>query len=270
MIQIVVDQEVIDKLGEIAKPFIETTPNMVIRRLLGLSAQPQVVKELKATALRSEVIASDNIVKDTTLPSEDVTSSEDHYIKIEQLRRVSSQTHPAFLTFLMDKYQNTKGNYKISDIMEFMDKANLHFINNLYRNPWMKTFYRGQKNGLISCQRTIEHFRQTRKFGCWGGRDDKSGCNNYTCQYHPKNVTNIRNKCDLRNGVIWKRSTSHSPYSYGANYLQVVKKELLKNKSIPIRELLKVLYPKSSYDNKLAENFFQEFHLNDQELKSFF
>lgn len=270
MIQIFVDQEVFDKLGQISKPFIETNPNMVIRRLLCLSNKPQVAKESKSEVLRREVVTTNSKVKDNTSTSTDVISSDDHYLQIEHLRNVSLQTHPAFLTFLMDKYQNTKGNYKISDIMDFLDKANLHLTNNLYRNPWMKTVYGGQKDGLISCQRTIEHFRQTRKFGCWSGRNDKLECNNFACQYHPKNNADIQNKCDLRNGVIWKRNSAQSPFEYGSNYLQVVKKELLKNRDIPIKELLRVLYPQMNYDTNLVVKFTQEYHMNDQEMKIFF
>jgi hypothetical protein len=99
------------------------------------------------------------------------SSSIENYI--EELRTESLETHPAFLTFLMDKCNNTKGNYKTSDIVEFMEKIHLKLPNGTFRNPWMKASYGGQKNGLISCQRTIEHFKQTRKFGCWGGKDIK-------------------------------------------------------------------------------------------------
>ena len=88
------------------------------------------------------------------------------------------------------------------------------------------------QNGLISCQRTIEHFRQTRKFGCWGGKDIKENCNSANeCIYHPENDEKIQNKCDLRNGVIWKRTSPDSPFTYGKYYLEVIKigEELLES-----------------------------------------
>jgi len=47
----------------------------------------------------------------------------------------------------MDKYKYTKGNYKTSDIIEFMEEINLKLSNGSFRNPWMKAPYGGQKNG---------------------------------------------------------------------------------------------------------------------------
>jgi len=38
MITIEIDKQVFKKLKEIAAPFVEITPNLVIRRLLGLSS----------------------------------------------------------------------------------------------------------------------------------------------------------------------------------------------------------------------------------------
>ena len=39
MITIEIDEEVFEMLGKIAKPFVETSPNMVIRRILGLEPE---------------------------------------------------------------------------------------------------------------------------------------------------------------------------------------------------------------------------------------
>lgn len=271
MIQIDVDREVFEKLGTIAIPFVETTPNMVIRRLLGLSVQAETNNGEKLFIPLGEEKMSNknNQVINRSLDSNSPSSS-DFKIRIDNLRRASSQTHPAFLTFLMDKYQNTKGNYKTSDIMDFMNKTNLSYSNKIFRNPWMAENYGGEKNGLISCQRTIEHFRQTRKYGCWGGKDDKSLCEEYQCQYHPRNNTPLRNKCDLRNGVIWKRSDPNSLFSYGANYLRTIKRDLLNNKMIPLKSLLEVFYPDKDFNGQLIELFAKDFHLSDEEMGTLF
>ena len=72
---------------------------------------------------------------------------DDFYNNIEKLREVSIETHPAFLTVLMDKFFNTKGNYKTSNVIEFMRKINLQSYNGTLRNPWMKDAYGGKNNG---------------------------------------------------------------------------------------------------------------------------
>ncbi|WP_024334689.1 hypothetical protein [Desulfotignum balticum] len=265
MNKIEVDNDVYRKLGEIAIPFKETTPNMVIRRLLELPEDRNTTSELTVKTYQShkENLFS-SLSENQSLPLQS-SSIENH---IEELRTKSIETHPAFLTFLMDKYNNTKGNYKTSDIVNFMEKINLKLPNGTFRNPWMKAPYGGQKNGLISCQRTIEHFKQTRKFGCWGGKDIKENCDSFnTCDYHPDSKVEMKNKCDLRNGVIWKRESPDSLFSYGHNYMKVIKKELLKNRAIPLKPFLKIVYPGCAYDTKLIEQFKKEFHFSNDELE---
>jgi len=265
MNKIDVDNDVYRKLGEIAIPFKETTPNMVLRRLLELSEDRSTDSELTVETYQSQkekLVSSLSESQSFPLPS----SSIENYI--EELRTKLVETHPAFLTFLMDKYNNTKGNYKTSDIVRFMEKINLKLPNGTFRNPWMKAPYRGKKNGLISCQRTIEHYKQTRKFGCWGGKDIKENCDSFnTCDYHPDSKVEMKNKCDLRNGVIWKRESPDSLFSYGHNYLKIVKKELLKNRTIPLKPVLKIVYPGCAYDTKLIEQFKKEFHFSNDEFE---
>ena len=267
MNKIEVDDEVYEKLGEIAVPFKETTPNMVIRRLLKLTEKQSFASELSS----NEKILSTANFKDTPQPP--ITSLRSNNIKqhIDDLRAASLKTHPAFLTFLMDKYKNTKGNYKTSHVIEFMEETNLKLLNGSFRNPWMRASYGGEKNGLISCQRTIEHFKQTRKFGCWGGKDIKENCDSVNeCIYHPKNIAKMKNKCDLRNGVIWKRETPISLFTYGHNYLKVVKTQLLKDCSIPLKPLLDIVFPGSNYNSDLIEQFKKRFHFNTEELNTLF
>jgi hypothetical protein len=264
MVKIEVDEDVVEKLGKIAIPFKEINPNMVIRRLLGMPATNSPIYETNMVTNKIPQEETNNILFKPQ-PKQSMLCN------IDELRYVSLKTHPAFLTFLMDKYLNTKGNYKTSNIVDFMKRANLQFPNESFRNPWMKTFYTGEKNGLISCQRTIEHFRQTRKFGCWGGKDVKENCNAINeCKYHPENDEKIQNKCDLRNGVIWKRASSNSPFVYGSNYLKVIKKQLLTDTAIPLKPLLKMIFPENSYNAVLIERFKTDFHFNDEELNTLF
>ena len=268
MEKIEVDDEVYEKLGEIAVPFKETTPNMVIRRLLKLTEKQPFTSELN---INDEKIL--RMVNSEAKSQPQTTLSLPNIIEqhINELRASSLKTHPAFLTFLMDKYKNTKGNYKTSQVIEFMEEINLKLTNGLFRNPWMKAPYGGEKNGLISCQRTIEHFKQTRKFGCWGGKDIKENCDSVNeCVYHPKNISKVKNKCDLRNGVIWKRESPNLPFTYGYNYLKVIKTQLLKGHSIPLKPLLNIVFPGSIYNSSLIEQFKKVFHFNDEELNTLF
>jgi len=268
MVIIEVDTEVYEKLGEIAIPFKETNPNMVIRRLLGLPGNKVLTSKL-ASGVRQ--IQTNEKFQTISQPHTENLKLDNDNQYIDELRNVSSETHPAFLTFLMDKYHNTKGNYKTSNIVEFMEEINLRLPNRTFRNPWMKAPYGGEKNGLISCQRTIEHFKQTRKFGCWGGKDVKENCNSANeCIYHPENEEKMQNKCDLRNGVIWKRTSPDSPFTYGAYYLEVIKKQLLKGHTIPLKPLLKIVFPEKSYNAKLIERFKAYFHFNEEELNTLF
>ncbi|OGW38414.1 MAG: hypothetical protein A2Y97_07840 [Nitrospirae bacterium RBG_13_39_12] len=251
---ITVDQEVYEKLKDLARPFEEITPNDVIRRLLGLPQKKLCITE-----------ESDNIQTNkqdlttiTSMSKRDMSNIQ----SVDNLRKLSPFVHPAFLTFLFDKFKNTKGNYKTSDIIPFMKHFNLITPSGSFRNPWMNDPYH-DKN---SCIRTIEHFKQCRKYGCWGGRDLKQDCNIVSCIYHPNNPDKLKNKCDLRKGVIWKRQNPKSLVSYGNSYVKVIKEELLESKSIPVEPLLKVFYPNMSFDKSLIERFIQDFHLNDKEM----
>lgn len=247
-----VDDEVFDKLGNMAIPFVETTPNMVLRRILGLKQKVE----------SNAVAKSENKIYSI---EDDETSQQ-----IERLRSASLYVHPAFLTFLMDKYYNVHGNYKTSEIIPFMDAVNLRLPSGILRNPWMKRPYGGEKNGIISCIRTIEHFRQARRFGCWLGRNRKKDCiESYACIYHPDNSSNIRNKCDLRKEVIWKRKDPQSPFTYSDNYIDVIDKELLGGKGIPLKQLLAVFYPKDEFGYHVVDLFRNEFNINDNEMVLF-
>jgi hypothetical protein len=156
-------------------------------------------------------------------------------------------------------------------IMKFMESFNLRLPSGEYRNPWMKKSYGGEKNGLVSCQRTIEHFRQARKFGCWNGRDVKQGCDAHEyCIYHPDNPDKLKNKCDRRKGAIWKRDDPNSPFVYGANYLDVIKNQLLGKSSIPLKSLLSIFYPKFEFGVDVVNKFKSDFHLTTEEFSLFF
>lgn len=135
----------------------------------------------------------------------------------------------------------------------------------------MKYAYSGKNNGLTSCQRTIEHFKQTRKFGCWGGKDTKVNCDaKFECIYHPKNETKMQNKCDLHKGVIWKRNNPGSPFEYSVNYLQVVKDELLRGKRMPLKPMLQAFYKGRNYTNDFIGQFKKDFHFNSEEMSFLF
>lgn len=258
-----IDDQVFEFLGKNAIPFQETSPNMVLRRLLELTEsppqEPNVPKSPKP---------------DKTPPRLISANESSHYAKIQdrisELHRQTTHVKPAFLTFLMDKYKNTNGNFKTSDIFPFLDAVNLRHPSGKYRNPWMQQAYGGQKNGEQSCLRTIEHFRQTRRYGCWGGRDQKIECDaERTCIYHPKNPDLIKNKCDLERGVVWKRATPSAPYSYGLKYVETIDRDLLGGKGLALEPLLAVFYPEDEFDDALVEIFRRDFNITDEEIKLF-
>lgn len=265
-ITIKIDIEVFEKLKEIAIPFIDTTPNLVIRRLLGLGSKKLAGNKEGASFIK----ASRKITQKTSVATPEYNGGPSNDIAIEELRVKSSFAHPAFLTFLMDKFYNSHGNYSTSGIIPFMGKMKMQTISGGYRNPWMKAPYGGEKNGRNSCIRTIEHFRQTRKFGCWGGKNIKANCDaNDYCIYHPGNPDVIKNKCDLRKGAIWKRENPDSPFTYGANYLEVIKQELLSNKEMPLEPLLSVFYSNEILNPNLVSKFKEDFNLNESEMELF-
>jgi hypothetical protein len=183
-----------------------------------------------------------------------------------RLREITAHVHSAFLTFLMDKYLNAKGNYKTSDIIPFFEQVNLVTPSGSFRNPWMDRPYENPS----SCQRTVEHYRQCRKFGCWGGENSKTNCVKFSCEYHPNNKDGPKNKCDFRKSVIWKREKPQYPSCYGDKYIEVVKRDLLKGKPIPLKPLLSVFYPNDYFDEKLIKRFVEDFHINKQEMAEFF
>lgn len=190
--------------------------------------------------------------------------------KINQLRAESKFVHSAFLTFLIDKCFDTQGNFTVSNIVQFMGSFNLRMPSGEFRNPWMMEPYGGKRNGLLSCQHTIEHFKQTRKFGCWCGKDIKTDCEakDY-CIYHPYHPNEMKNKCDLRNGVIWKRNNPDSQFDYGAYYIDVIKNELLKNEKMPLKPLLAIFYLGNEFQDDLIGRFIFEFNLKNEELPLF-
>lgn len=244
MKSIEIDDEVYEKLGKLASPFVEINPNQVLRRLLGLNTNISILPEP---------------------PLDDPNE-----ILIEQLRLASSHVHPAFLTFLIDKQYNSHGNFKISDIIGFMDIYNLKLNSGSFRNPWMKAAYKGKDSGSISCTRTIEHFKQARRFSCWLGRNSKDDCNEtFTCIYHPDNSENITNKCDLKKGVIWKRFNPKSPFSYGSNYIDVIHKELLDGKGVLLKPILAVFYPQNEFNPETITLFKYYFNLRNEEMRLF-
>lgn len=275
MITIEIDNEVYEKIKEIAIPFVETTPNLVLRRALGLSNEKLVSSGFSREAeLNPSIdVRKKEPKRHRTTPvvnkPNDLAEVENYSYteKIERLRLASPDTHSAFLTFLMDKYWNTNGNYTVKQISEFMEKMNLKSYSERLRNPWMKKPYKNE----TSCLRTIEHFRQTRKFGCWNGRNLKTNCDAVNeCPYHPDSNTANKNKCDLRNGVIWKRNNPKSPFQYGANYIDVIKNQHLKDKLIPLEPMLAVFYPHEEYTEKLIDKFQSAFHFSDAEMETLF
>ena len=248
-----VDDEVYMKLKELADPFIDTTPNHALRRLLGLNP--------KLLSLQKEEGDSTQIKEKLTIRMGIPLSK-----AISKLREGSPLVHPSFLTFLMDKHLNAKGNYNTSDIIPFFERFHLVTPAGSYWNPWMDNPYKNKD----SCQRTIEHYRQCRKFGCWGGKDSKENCQKFSCEYHPNNKDGPKNKCDLRNGVIWKREEPKYPSCYGNNYMELVKKDLLRNKSIPLFPLLSLFYPEDDFNEELIKKFKADFNLNEKEMAQFF
>lgn len=256
MKSIEIDDDVYEELGKLATPFVETDPNDVLRRLLGLASRSPIPH----VPLRDESRDMGNRSR----------PHDRNKLLIEQLRLASLHVHPAFLTFLLDKHLNSHGNFKTSDILGFMEMYNLRLGSGLFRNPWMKSAYRGKNGGSISCTRTIEHFKQARRFACWLGRNSKSDCNeNRTCGYHPDNSKGIKNKCDLQKGVIWKRFNRGSPFSYGSNYIDVVDTELLDGKGILLRPLLAVFYPQNEFSEDTVGLFKHDFNLRDDEMRLF-
>ena len=244
-----IDSEVYKRLKELADPFVETSPNDVLRRILGL---PCVKANERAGELMPALDAEGNI----SAVSND-------------LRRSAGFVHPAFLTFLIDKHKAIGGGFSTADITPFMERFHLVSPSGFYRNPWMEKPYGGQKRGKTSCEGSIEQYRQCRHYGCWGGRDSKADCENLDCRYHPRNP-NLeacvgRNKCDLRKGVIWKRETPISPYTFGRDYVEVIRSEFLKGQAVPVKLLASVLYPGEEENERALNHFIREFHIDEPE-----
>ena len=257
--KIEIDGEVYQELQKLGIAF-EDTPNDVLRRLLKLEKEPEPRKPKP----------SKHEIKEPS-PGSYGTKNDSNVAKIiHELGAKTPFCHPAFLTFLIDKHNDTRGNYKVSMIVPFMERFNLVLPAKRYWNPWMKEPYKGAENGLVSCTRTIEHFRQCRMFGCWNGKDSKTGCHDFSCKYHPNNDDPIQAICDLRKGVIWKRRNPKSAFSYGTKYLDAVKEDLLRGDAIPLKPLLRVFYPKSTYGKSLADRFRDEFHIDDKEINQLF
>jgi|GEM_PF-1208121 len=276
-----IDEEVFLKLKEVAEPFVDMTPNHVIRRLLGLPPKPgdETIESppLQRPIIESPIRAPRPVLNASVLGSQSLSISQaEEPVSmggkiligqgIDRLRGVTTNVHSAFLTFLMDKYLNEKGNYKTSDIIPFFERFNLVTPSGFFLNPWMDRPYENKS----SCQRTVEHFRQCRKFGCWGGKNSKANCDKFSCEYHPDNNDGPKNKCDFRKGVIWRREAPQYPSCYGERYIEVVKTELLKGKVVPLKRLLSLFYPDDYFDEKLIAKFIEDFHMNKQEMTQFF
>jgi hypothetical protein len=245
-----IDLDVYEKLKDLANPFEETTPNEVLRRVLGLTKQK--------TSSNGEGI-NDNVFQRKALHSPTISS-------INNLAEKTRFVHSALLTFLLDKHKNSKGNFSTSDIVPFMEKFHLVTPSRTYRNPWMTRDYKDR----ASCIRTIEHFRQCRKFGCWGGKNSKQDCNSISCDYHPGNTARvIKNSCDLRKPVIWKRQNPQSIYTYGDSYIKSIKDNHLQGQTLPLKELLSVFYPDTVFNKTLIDRFVHDFNLSDKEMTLF-
>jgi len=67
-----------------------------------------------------------------------------------------------------------------------------------------------------------------------------------------------------------KRKSPNSPFTYGNNYLKVIKTQLLKGHAIPLKPLLNIVFPGSDYNSGLIEQFEKIFHFNTEELKTLF
>jgi hypothetical protein len=262
MATIEVDNEVIDKLKEIAIPFVDLTPNHVIRRVLGMKSE----LAFGTRGSSQEAALSRREIPSTINLSKDCLSRSQISMHIEELHRQTINVNSAFLTFLIDKYFKTEGNFKSSNIINFMEKFNLH-TDKGYRNPWMNKPYK-DKN---SCDKTIYHFNQCRKYGCWNNKDSKEDCRIFSCEYHPRNNSDKINKCDLRKGVIWKKENPQSlSFRYGALYLDVIKNEIMEGEKFPLRLLLSIFYPGDHNDSQLMQKFNKEFNFKDNEMDVLF
>ena len=243
-----IDLEVYEKLKELADPFVERSPNDVLRRILGLSA---------AGGGAGDVMSG---------PAETTAFREPAW---GDLRESAAQVHPGFLTFLIDKCKAPGGGFSTADIIPFMDRFNLVSTSGFYRNPWMEKPYGGRKRGKMSCEGSIEQYRQCRHYGCWGGRDSKAGCDDLGCRYHPRNPCPEscvgRNKCDLRKGVIWKRQSPLTPYTFGTDYVEIVRSEFLKGRTISLGLLAGAFYPGEEKNERALIQFTEQFHVDDRE-----
>lgn len=123
---------------------------------------------------------------------------------------------------------------------------------------------------LTSCKNTIAHFRECREYGCWKGRDTKLNCVDSSCKYHPRNPREMKNECELGNGVIWRKNHPNGEYDLGQNYLEVIKSELLSNRKIPIRLFLSAFYPEKEYKESLIGEFKKDFNLTEKEINTIF
>ncbi len=243
-----IDPEVYEKLKELADPFVEKSPNDVLRRILGFSVPGIGAGEVPPGPPGTEAFRE---------PA------------WSDLRQGSGHVHPAFLTFLVDKHKAAGGGFSTADIVPFMDRFKLVTASGFYHNPWMERPYGGRKRGKMSCEGSVEQYRQCRHYGCWGGRDSKAGCDDLGCRYHPRNPcpesSVARNKCDLRKGVIWKRQSPLAPYTFGKDYVEVVRSEFLKGQTISLGLLARAFYPGEKENERAISQFGEEFHIDQRE-----
>jgi len=135
-----VDNEVYEMIGNISIPFIEITPNMVLRRILGVDTNDKNENKEKSEEQSQEIKIEQNLKYEKW-------ELKQIYIerKISQLRTESEFVHSAFLTFLIDKYFDTRGNFTVSAIVQFMKFFNLRLPSGVFRNPWMNEPYGGKE-----------------------------------------------------------------------------------------------------------------------------
>ena len=135
-----VDDEVYEVLGNISIPFKETSPNMVLRRILGIDEKKRIKWQKERDKECREKI---ELIKQDP----DSRQRLEKYIKdkIFQLNFESENVHSAFLTFLIDKYYNSRGNFSVSNTITFMELFNLRMPSGKFRNPWMREPIQGIK-----------------------------------------------------------------------------------------------------------------------------
>jgi len=107
-------------------PFVDHSPNDVLRRILSL---------LTTSAVRN------------------------HQEFVDTNMKPKPTIHQAFLTFLLDKYKKLNGNFSTNDVTPFMKKFNLISLDGKYKNPWMPKSYKNETSckTLLSILDNVEN-----------------------------------------------------------------------------------------------------------------